>query len=145
MTYTNVNAILVGLGLAESAGQPPHGVVVPPFEELRERYGYLFDDFRRMYALFDVLRRRREQRGSIDFDLPEAEVMLGESGDIEAIRANERNVAHRLIEEFMLAANETVAVGLVFANQPGLFGRKHELFDQSVSDVALVGADGLDV
>jgi ribonuclease R len=135
MTYTNVNAIMVGLGLTEGAGQPPHGVVVPPFEELRERYGYLFDDFRRMFALFDVLRRRREQRGSIDFDLPEAEVMLGESGDIEAIRANERNVAHRLIEEFMLAANETVAVELVFANQPGLF-RVHQQPDpQKLEDL----------
>ncbi len=135
MTYTNVNAILVGLGLAEAAGQPPHGVVVPPFEDLRERYGYLFDDFRRMHALFDVLRRRREQRGSIDFDLPEAEVMLGQSGDIEAIRANERNVAHRLIEEFMLAANETVAIELVFANQPGLF-RVHQQPDpQKLQDL----------
>src|SRR5258706_10317087 len=125
MPYTNVNAILVGLGHAERAGQPPHGVVVPPFEELRERYSYLFDDLERMHALYDVLRRRREQRGSIDFDLPEAEVMLGQSGDIEAIRANERNVAHRLIEEFMLAANEVVAQELVFANQPGLF-RVHQ-------------------
>jgi ribonuclease R len=135
MTYTNVNAILVGLGHAEPAGQPPHGVVVPPFEELRERYSYLFDDLERMHALFEVLRRRREQRGSIDFDLPEAEVMLGESGDIEAIRANERNVAHRLIEEFMLAANEVVAQELVFANQPGLF-RVHQQPDaQKLEDL----------
>jgi ribonuclease R len=135
MTYTNVNAILVGLGHAEPAGQPPHGVVVPPFEELRERYSYLFDDLERMHALYEVLRRRREQRGSIDFDLPEAEVMLGESGDIEAIRANERNVAHRLIEEFMLAANEVVAQELVFANQPGLF-RVHQQPDaQKLEDL----------
>ncbi len=125
LTYTNVNAILVGLGHAEPAGQPPHGVVVPPFEELRARYSYLFDDLVRMHDLYEVLRRRREGRGSIDFDLPEAEVMLGEGGDIEAIRANERNVAHRLIEEFMLAANEVVAQELVFANQPGLF-RVHQ-------------------
>jgi ribonuclease R len=135
MTYTNVNAILVGLGMAEAAGQPPHGVVVPPFEELRERYGYLFDEMKRMYALYDVLRRRREQRGSIDFDLPEAEVLLAESGDIEAIRANERNVAHRLIEEFMLAANESIAQELVFANQPGLF-RVHQQPDpQKLEDL----------
>jgi ribonuclease R len=135
MTYTNVNAILVGLGHAEAAGQPPHGVVVPPFEELRERYGYLFDDLTRMHALYEVLGRRREQRGSIDFDLPEAEVMLGEGGVIEAIRANERNVAHRLIEEFMLAANEVVAQELVFANQPGLF-RVHQQPDpQKLEDL----------
>lgn len=135
MTYTNVNAILVGLGLAEDSGQPPHGVAVPPFAQLREQYQYLFDDFQRMYALYDVLRRRREQRGSIDFDLPEAEVMLSESGDIEAIRANERNVAHRLIEEFMLAANESIAQELVFANQPGLF-RVHQQPDpQKLEDL----------
>jgi ribonuclease R len=61
--------------------------------------------------------------------------MLGESGDIEAIRANERNVAHRLIEEFMLAANEVVAQELVFANQPGLF-RVHQQPDaQKLEDL----------
>src|SRR5207253_4799032 len=60
-----------------------------------------------------------------DFDLPEADVLLGESGQIESIQALERNVAHRLIEEFMLAANEMVATELVFANQPGIF-RVHQ-------------------
>ncbi|HUP49195.1 MAG TPA: ribonuclease R [Thermoanaerobaculia bacterium] len=104
MTYTKVNAILTG----DDA-------------ELREQYGYLYDDFARMHALYEILRARREARGSIDFDLAEAEVMLGESGDIETIRPSERNVAHRLIEEFMLAANEVVAQELTFAHQPGLF------------------------
>jgi len=104
MTYTEVNAIL-------TARTP----------ELEARYGYLIPDFERMHELYEVLRRRREQRGSIDFDLPEAEVMLDATGVIEAIRATERNVAHRLIEEFMLSANEVVARELVFANQPGLY------------------------
>jgi ribonuclease R len=104
MTYTDVNAIL-------TARTP----------ELAARYGYLIPDFERMHELYDVLTRRREQRGSIDFDLPEAEVMLDATGVIEAIRATERNVAHRLIEEFMLSANEVVARELVFANQPGLY------------------------
>ncbi len=104
MTYTDVNAILTDCT-----------------PELKARYGYLIPDFERMHALYDVLRRRREQRGSIDFDLPEAEVMLDATGVIEAIRATERNVAHRLIEEFMLSANEVVARELVFANQPGLY------------------------
>jgi ribonuclease R len=104
MTYTNVNAIL-------TARTP----------ELQQRYGYLIEDFERMHALYEILRARREARGSIDFDLPEAEVMLGESGDIEAIRPSERNVAHRLIEEFMLAANDVVATTLVLSNQPGLY------------------------
>jgi ribonuclease R len=104
MTYTDVNAIL-------TARTP----------ELEARYGYLIPDFERMHELYEVLRRRREQRGSIDFDLPEAEVMLDATGVIEAIRPTERNVAHRLIEEFMLSANEVVARELVFANQPGLY------------------------
>ncbi|HYI13342.1 MAG TPA: ribonuclease R [Thermoanaerobaculia bacterium] len=104
MTYTEVNAILTE--------RTP---------ELEQRYGYLIPDFERMHTLFQILRKRREQRGSIDFDLPEAEVMLDKAGDIEAIRPTERNVAHRLIEEFMLSANETVARELVLANQPGLY------------------------
>ena len=104
MTYTIVNEILTG-----------------DREQHREKYGYLFDDFQRMHELYEILRARRDARGSIDFDLPEAEVMLDLSGDIEAIRPSERNVAHRLIEEFMLAANEVVAQELVFANQPGLY------------------------
>jgi len=118
MTYTNVHLIL--------------SEITP---ELRERYGYLLPDFERMLALYEILRARREQRGSIDFDLPEAEVMLGESGAIEAIRPTERNVAHRIIEEFMLSANEVVARELVFANQPGLF-RVHEQPDpQKLADL----------
>lgn len=104
MTYTDVNAIL-------TARTP----------ELEQRYGYLIPEFERMHALFEVLRKRREQRGSIDFDLPEAEVILDAAGDITTIRGTERNVAHRMIEEFMLAANEVVAQELVFANQPGIY------------------------
>ena len=118
MTYTNVNAILTE--------RTP---------ELEERYGYLIEDFERMHALFEILRTRREQRGSIDFDLPEAEVMLDASGVIEAIRPTERNVAHRIIEEFMLSANETVARELVFASQPGLY-RVHQQPDpQKLEDL----------
>jgi len=65
MTYTNVHALLT-----------------EPTQELRERYDYLMPEFQRMLELYEILRVRREQRGSIDFDLPEAEVMLGQSGDI---------------------------------------------------------------
>src|SRR5688500_11115365 len=108
MTYTNVNGILTDLN-----------------PELLARYEYLLPEFERMHELFEVLRSRREARGSIDFDLPEAEVMLDEGGEITTIRATERNVAHRLIEEFMLAANEAVATELVMANQPGLY-RVHQ-------------------
>jgi ribonuclease R len=88
-----------------------------------------------MHELFEVLRQRREARGSIDFDLPEADVVLAESGQIAAINPSERNVAHRLIEEFMLAANEAVAQELVFAGQPGIF-RVHQQPDpQKLEDL----------
>ncbi|HEX7420470.1 MAG TPA: ribonuclease R [Thermoanaerobaculia bacterium] len=121
MTYTDVNAIL-------TARTP----------ELERRYGYLLPEFDRMHELFEILRKRRDARGSIDFDLPEADVVLGASGDIEAIRATERNVAHRLIEEFMLAANEVVATQLVMANQPGLY-RVHQQPDpQRLEDLKLI-------
>ena len=118
MTYTNVASILA-----------------KDDEELRKRFEYLLPDFDRMHALYEILRKRREQRGSIDFDLPEAHVMLTESGEIEAIKPTERNVAHRIIEEFMLAANEVVAQELVFAGQPGIF-RVHQQPDpQKLEDL----------
>jgi ribonuclease R len=118
MTYTDVNAIL-------TARTP----------ELEQRYGYLIPEFERMLELYEILRARRDQRGSIDFDLPEAEVMLDKAGDIEAIKPSQRNVAHRLIEEFMLSANETVARELTFANQPGLY-RVHQQPDpQKLEDL----------
>ncbi len=135
MTYTIVNAFLVNEGVAAPSGPPPHGVVVPEADELRSRYGYLLAEFTRMYDLYDILRKRREGRGSIDFDLPEAEVILDAAGVIDAIKPTERNVAHRIIEEFMLAANEVVASELVFANQPGIF-RVHQQPDpQKLQDL----------
>jgi len=118
MTYTVVNAILTDRT-----------------KEHEQRYGYLIPEFERMRDLFEILRGRRDQRGSIDFDLPEAEVMLGESGDIEAIKPSQRNIAHRIIEEFMLSANETVARELTFASQPGLY-RVHQQPDpQKLEDL----------
>jgi ribonuclease R len=104
MTYTHVNAILT----EDDPG-------------LRERYAELVEHFRRMRDLFDILNRRRSARGSIDFDLPQSEVLLTEAGEIESILASERNIAHRIIEEFMLSANEVVARELIFASQPGIF------------------------
>jgi ribonuclease R len=68
---------------------------------------------------------RRHGRGSIDFDLPEAEILLDPDGFMTGVVAAERNRAHRLIEELMLAANEAVARMLVWGRQPGLF-RVHE-------------------
>ncbi|MDQ5857156.1 MAG: ribonuclease R [Acidobacteriota bacterium] len=91
----------------------------------RERYGPLLDDFRSMGELALRLRERREARGSIDFDLPDADVVLDDAGLVVGIVPESRNVAHRLIEEFMLAANEAVAKRLLFAKQPAIY-RVHD-------------------
>jgi ribonuclease R len=108
MTYTKVNAILTEKDQETSA---QHRELVPMFELMRE--------------LFEILNARRHRRGSVDFDLPEAQVVLNEEGFIEDIVASERNVAHRLIEEFMLLANETVAGHLEEKGMPTLY-RIHE-------------------
>ena len=108
MTYTAVNAILTDGDPDTMAKYKTH---VPMFELMGE--------------LFEVLHARRRRRGSVDFDLPEAQVVLDEKGFIENIIASERNVAHRLIEEFMLLANETVADHLESRGMPALY-RIHE-------------------
>ena len=111
MTYTAVNAIVTDRDPAVMAEYAP---LVPMFTLMHE--------------LFEILNARRRRRGAIDFDLPEAEVHLTEFGQIEAIVASERNVAHRIIEEFMLLANETVAAHLDTHHAPALH-RVHEAPD----------------
>jgi ribonuclease R len=108
MTYNEVNAILTERD-AEVMGR--YRDLVPLFEQMRD--------------LFEILNRRRHRRGSIDFDLKEPEIILDDEGMVEAIVALERNVAHRIIEEFMLVANETVAQHLDENTVPTLF-RIHE-------------------
>jgi ribonuclease R len=111
MTYTEVNAIVTERDPTVRAAYEP---LVPLFELMHE--------------LFGVLNERRRRRGSIDFDLPEAEVVMDTEGAVTAIIASERNVAHRMIEEFMLLANETVAGHLVRHGVPSLH-RVHEAPD----------------
>ena len=91
MTYTDVNAVLEG-----DAGA-------------RKRYASLVGTFEMMRDLALILKRKRERRGSIDFDLPEPVIEFDEFGLMKSISRSERNIAHRLIEEFMLSANECVA------------------------------------
>ncbi|MBK9967702.1 MAG: ribonuclease R [Holophagales bacterium] len=76
-----------------------------------------------------ALRWMRRGRGSLDFDLPDADLVLGETGDVVAIVKAVRNEAHRLIEEFMLAANEAVARHLVFVPTPAMY-RVHDKPDE---------------
>jgi ribonuclease R len=91
MTYTNVHLLLEG-----DAG-------------LRERYAPLVERFELMRELALVLNRKRVKRGSIDFDLPEPLIEFDEFGAMTGVLRADRNIAHRIIEEFMLAANEAVA------------------------------------
>ena len=107
MTYTAVNAVLEGDA------------------ETRERYASLVEEFELMKELALILNRRRQKRGSIDFDLPEPVIEFDEQGLMQGITRSERNIAHRLIEEFMLAANESVASYLENKNVASLY-RIHE-------------------
>ena len=91
MTYTAVNAVIEKNPAALS------------------QYANQVDHFHRMHDLAMILNRKRKRRGSIDFDLPEAVIEFDEFGMMKSITRSERNVAHRLIEEFMLSANECVA------------------------------------
>jgi ribonuclease R len=109
MTYTEVARLLEGRPTAAD----------------EDRYGALLADFRDMGELAARLRERRDSRGSIDFDLPDADVVLDDAGVVVGIVPESRNIAHRLIEEFMLAANEAVARHLFFAKQPAIY-RVHD-------------------
>ncbi|MCR5001929.1 MAG: ribonuclease R [Lachnospiraceae bacterium] len=92
MTYTAVN-----------------GIIEDKDESLMKEYEDLVPMFLLMKELADILRERRRKRGSIDFDLPETMIILDEDGRPVDVKPYDRNSATRLIEDFMLAANETVA------------------------------------
>jgi ribonuclease R len=122
MTYTDVNAILEG------------------DMKLREKYAGKVDLFLLMKELAMILNRKRQRRGSIDFDLPEPVIEFDEHGLMQGITRSERNDAHRLIEEFMLAANESVASYLENKDVPSLY-RIHEKPDpKRVYDFETVAA-----
>jgi ribonuclease R len=107
MTYTDVHALLEGDAT------------------LRQRYERLVPRFELMKEMALVLNRKRVHRGAIDFDMPEPLIEFDEFGEMVGVKRSPRNIAHRLIEEFMLAANEAVASHLEQAGIPSLF-RIHE-------------------
>jgi ribonuclease R len=107
MTYTEIHAILENDA------------------ETRARYAALVPDFERMHKLAVLMNQRREERGSIDFDLPEPVIEFDEQGQMRGVTKSERTWANRLIEEFMLAANECVATWLEDLGVPSLY-RIHE-------------------
>ena len=122
MTYTAVNAVLEG------------------DEAQRKRYANLVESFELMRELAMILNRKRERRGSIDFDLPEPVIEFDDLGLMKSISRSERNIAHRLIEEFMLSANECVAGYLETKGIPSLY-RIHEKPDaKRVYDFEVIAA-----
>jgi len=110
MTYTNVHLLL--------EGDPAQ----------RERYARLVPRFELMSELARLLNKRRMKRGSIDFDLPEPLILFDTEGEMTGIARTPRNVANRLIEEFMLAANEAVSRHLETHLPESIF-RVHEVPD----------------
>lgn len=94
-------------------------------EDLLERYGYLMDDFTAMKELALILRKKRMDRGAIDFDFDEAKIILDEDGKPTEVKKYEITIANRIIEEFMLACNETVAEHFHWAGMPFVY-RIHE-------------------
>ena len=84
-------------------------ILVEEEANLKRKFKHLLPSLELMADLCQELRRRRTERGAIDFDLPEPEVILNLQGETEDVIRAERNLAHQIIEEFMIAANEAVA------------------------------------
>ena len=112
MTYTSVRKIVVDGDEAE-----------------RGKYAGLTGEFDAMSELAKAIRHRRMRRGSLDFDLPEPEILLDICGEPEAVLRSERNFAHMIIEDFMIAANEAVADEMSARQAPCLY-RIHEEPDE---------------
>ena len=108
MTYNHVNRILID--------EDP---------ELCERYKDLVPTFKLMYELSKILRQKRHDRGSIDFDLEESKIIVDEYGFPIDVVLRQREIAERIIEDFMLAANETVAEHFHWMDVPFIY-RVHE-------------------
>lgn len=107
MTYTNVNRMIAGE------------------EEALKEYANIKDMVMEMLELSKIIRQVKYNRGSIDFDLPEIKLVLDENGKVKYIKNRERGESERIIEDFMIAANETVAEKLFWLEIPSVY-RTHE-------------------
>ena len=114
-----------------------HKIIEEKDEAERKEYEELIPMFELMYELADILQARREKRGSIDFDFPEAKIILDEKGKPIDVKEYERTQANRIIEEFMLAANQTVAEEYFWNELPFVY-RTHETPDmEKIQNLAL--------
>ncbi|HEY8364471.1 MAG TPA: ribonuclease R [Haloplasmataceae bacterium] len=108
MTYTNVNKILVHKD-----------------KQIMKEYELLLPLFNDMYELYKILNKRRKNRGAINFEMDEALIIVNDEGYPLDVKRRERDVAEKIIEEFMLCANETVAEHFHWLNYPFIY-RVHE-------------------
>lgn len=109
LTYTEVSAVLDG----------------PDSDTAKTEYGPVLPMLRQAAELTAVLMAARVGRGSIDFDLPVGDLLLDDEGMAVGVKPSERTLAHRMVEEFMLAANEAVAAELFAHGGPAMF-RVHD-------------------
>ena len=98
-------------------------------QEIEQEYGEIYPMILRMAEVSKLLREKRKARGAIDFDFPESKIILDEKGKPVEIKPYERNDATRMIEDFMLAANETVAEDFFWQEIPFVY-RVHESPDE---------------
>src|ERR1700733_4059116 len=122
MTYTQVHDVIRG------------------DSDTRERFAPLVSEFERMYELARLLHKKRQRRGSIDFDLPEPVIQFDAGGAMQSIVRSERSWANRLIEEFMLSANECVASWLQNLGVPSLYRIHEKPEPRRVADFETVAA-----
>ena len=107
MTYEDVNKILDG------------------DVNLKEKYSDINDMLHKMLELSKILRKRKYENGNVDFDIPETKVILDENNKVLSITKRERGESERIIEDFMIKANETVAEKLFYMEIPSIY-RSHE-------------------
>ena len=120
MSYTEVNRILTVMRNPEGTPEQEAEKI-----EIETEYGELVEQFLLMKNLSDILRNKRRKRGAVDFDFPESKITLAPNGRPIEIKPYERNDATKLIEDFMLAANETVAEDFFWQEAPFVY-RTHE-------------------
>ncbi len=116
MTYTSLAGILLDRSIED-----------------KKRYADLVPMFQTMRELCEILTEKRYRRGAVDFDLPEADIRIDKTGKVVGVVAAERTIAHRIIEEFMLLANERAAEILQSSGKPALY-RVHEKPDREKVD-----------
>ena len=138
MSYTVVKKLLEGENVSAEPAQGSGKAVTKESEKiaskmreiaaLQEEYKELLPMFKEMEKLAGILREKRRKRGSIDFDFPECKIYLDRDGHPLDIKSYERNVATDIIEDFMLAANETVAQHFYWMELPFVY-RIHDVPD----------------